>query len=229
MKTYAIGAKLGDFIHGLLVPSYIYQTTGEKALVYICEEGCSFTTGIQNTYNELFPIMKDQDFVEGFEIHKGQKVDYEVFRFRADPGLFRDSWPEIYFRMTGKPRVKDFSWMTCKNPVANDVVINRTVRQMSESTLDMYKNLVKESDVFVCSDIEQYKAFPLKTRLFHCITLYEMFQNIAGAGLFIGNQSAPLAMASALGVQRWAELRQSPDAPHYSQEDSSKLKFFIGD
>lgn len=229
MKTYAIGAKLGDFIHGLLVPSYIYHTTGEKAIVYLCEEGCTFTTGLENTYNELFPIMKDQDFVERFEIHKGQKVDYEVFRFRGDPGLFRDSWPEIYFRIINAPVVPDFRWLSCKNPTPNLTVVNRTVRQMSAATLETYQNLLNGSETFLCSDLSQYEAFPIKIPLFHCITLYEMFQNIAGATLFIGNQSAPLALASALGIPRIAELRQSPDAPHYEKENSKTLKTFIGD
>lgn len=229
-KTYNIGPKLGDFIHGLVTCSYIYDTTGKKAVVYISDNGCTFTTSLEQTFNELRPILDEQEYVEDFRIWSGEKVDYEIFRFRECPDIFRKGWTDIYSWMIKGKIPDDYVWLKCKHPMPGGVVMNRSIRYFSRSTDTYYKTLLKdEVPEFLCFSKDQQEAFPQETKLVLCRDLYDMYNRIAGCKLFIGNQSSPLAIASALGVERIAELRKSHDAPHYGQERSKKLKTFIGD
>lgn len=104
---------------------------------------------------------------------------------------------------------------------------------MSPSTKQKYKELIKDNVKFICSDITQYEHFPYyhRVELLHTDTLYKMCQEIAACNIFIGNQSAPLAIASAFGKKRIAELRKNPDAPHYEKDKKyhKLLTTFIGD
>lgn len=230
MRSYNIGPKLGDFLNGLIVPSYIYDSTGEKADVYLSEHGCRFSTGINKTYEELVPILAEQKYINSFQIWNNERVDYEVFRFRQTSGIFRDSWTSIYSELANIKIPDNYIWLRCKNPISSEVGINRTNRELSEHTKKYYKQLLENKEVeFICFDILQHSAFPFPTKLVSCKNLYEMYSRIDGCKLFICNQSAPLSIASALNVERIAELRRNEDAPHYREERSDKMKTFVGD
>ncbi len=234
--TYNIGPKLGDFIHGLVVPKYVWETTGEKATIYISNDGCNFTKGLAATYEDLLPLMSKQSYVDKFEIHNGQKVDYEVFRFRQHKDIFKDAWSKIYFsailHIEEPPR--DYKWLEADDLPTGEVIINRSIRSMSYATQENYKKLIGERPAaFVYFDQAQYDAFPLKhlARPIYCEKLENLAAIINSSRLFICNQSAPLAIASALNVKRIAELRKGPDAPHYLMETAynDNLIVFYGD
>lgn len=229
-KTYNIGPKLGDFIHGLVTSSYLFDTTGQKAVVYISDNGCTFTTSLKQTFEELKPILEEQEYIEDFKIWNGEKVDYEVFRFRECPHIFRKGWTDIYSWVIGKPIPEDYVWLKCKNPTKCGVVMNRSIRYFSRYTKEYYKTLLENKEPeFLCFSEDQHRAFPPETKLVLCKDLYDIYSRIAGCEQFIGNQSSPLAIASALGVDRVGELRKDYDAAHYGQERSKKLKTFVGD
>jgi len=236
MKSYNIGPKLGDFIHGLVIPKYIWETTGEKANIYISNEACTFSRDITSTYLELAPILEKQEYVEKFNIHTGEKVDYEIFRFRQHKDIFKDAWSKIYFSaflQMEEPPI-NYQWLDSPDMPTGEVIINRSIRSMSKTTQEWYKKLIGERPAaFVYSDNSQYDAFPLKNlaRPIYCEKLENMVAIIKSSRLFIGNQSAPLAIASALNVKRIAELRRGPDAPHYREEMkyNDNLITFYGD
>lgn len=234
--SYNIGPKLGDFINGLMIPRYLYEKTGKKAIIYISNEGCTFTNPIKQTFEELRPLILKQDFVKDFRIHRKEKCDYNLYTFRQSPNIFKKSWVEIYFNMflPNEEIPIDYQWLYLPITMNNNILLNRSARPVSPSTREKYEELVDKYKIkFICSDISQFNQFFLsqKTELLHKPNLYNMCEEIAACELFIGNQSAPLAIASAFGKNRIIELRQNPDAPHYKQEEkySTSLSTFTGD
>jgi len=237
-KSYLLGGKLGDTIHSLVIPSYIYSQTGEKADLYLSTHGDGFTTGIYNTFLELAPMVLAQPFVSSFQIYHGERIDVRLYEFRNSPKLFNRAWTDVYFS-TFLPDIdppKDFAWIV--NPIEQfeGVIVNRSIRPWGEYTNSRWWDLLEEhlgNIKFLCTDIAQWEKFPLKALVPPLVThhLQETFNAINSCKLFIGNQSSPLAYASSINKPRIAELRQNPDAPHYRHEDeySSNITWFIGD
>lgn len=232
--TYNIGPKLGDFIHGLVIPKYIYETTGKKAHIYISNDGCTFTTGLNKTYEELRPILEKQDYVEKFSIHNGETVDFNVPTFRGSRFLFSGAWSEVYFSLLDLEVPKNYRWLSYETPSTGEVVMNRSMRSMSPKTKEWYETFLDGNNVkFIFSEQAQYDSFPFKNKVrpSYCPTLEDMVREIAGAKMYIGNQSSPTAIASALNIPRIIELRKTPDAPHYREEMkyNDNITVFNGD
>ena len=82
--------------------------------------------------------------------------------------------------------------------------------------------------VFVGSR-RDFDLFPLNSEfeLFEPQSIADWLVTINNADLFIGNQSAPLAMASAMDTRRIAELLpiNFPDGIHYRDESKYSSKF----
>jgi hypothetical protein len=237
MRSYLIGAKLGDAIHQLVIPSYIYSQTGRKATIYLSEQGDKFSTSLLQTYRELLPVMQGQPFIEKFLLHEGQPYDVGLHTFNTSPLLFNRAWSEIYFRKflptTEIPR--NFQWLKPLWPKTGSIIVNRSPRPWSKYTESRWLDLLTANPTaqFLCCDIKQYEQFPLKHLIAPLLvsSIGDMFKAIDEATLFIGNQSSPLAYASAIQLPRVAELRKNPDAPHYEWETlySDTLSTFSGD
>ena len=89
-----------------------------------------------------------------------------------------------------------------------------------------------ENCEFVTNDQMEWDLFPYKDKAqLHLVkTISEMAIAINSGKLFIGNQSAPLAIASALDVPRVCELDYDP-APFYMGEEkySNNIKWYLND
>ena len=62
-----LGPKLGDLFQMLVVPQYLWKFYGIKSNIYITEVFDTFTTGLQDTFESLEPIIKAQKFTNSFE------------------------------------------------------------------------------------------------------------------------------------------------------------------
>ena len=141
---FLLGAKLGDLIHSLIVPKYIYEKTGNKADLYISEQGDSFSTGLMNTYKELIPVMKKQDYINSFEIYNNEKVDYNLVEMRNSPLLFKECWTDIYFSqfLPDEKRPDNYKWLSIED-ARNNLKITDEVKY----ALEIYNfNFVKGND-----------------------------------------------------------------------------------
>lgn len=242
IKTYLQGPKLGDFIHGLVVCKYNYDFLNQKADLYITNTGPDrFEMGLEFTYNDLKPILLEQKWVNKFEIHKGQQIDYDLNNFRNSSFLYKLNWIELYFNefLNGITPPKEYSWidMPKDESLSNTVLINRSMRPMTTKILDFYKKIIdenKDSEIgFICHSEPQYNEFQLKNKckLIKVNTLYEFFEKINSCKLYLGNQSGPSAFATAMNVPRIIELINGVDAEHYMKdiEYYSNFKYFKGD
>jgi len=232
MKTYLFGGRLGDLIHGLIIPKYIYDTTGERAHILMSEIGDKFTAGMEKTYNGLIPIMQMQDFIESFRIFNGETLDYTMFMFRMYPRIEADCWTDIYFNsfLPAVRPVKNYSWLIWEKPGEDgSLLVSR--KFILDASTARYLEIIKgwPGPVnFMAADKEQYE----KSGLMDCATfkhtpeLTDMFAAINGCSCFLGDQSAPMAMASALGKKRIVELNRARSHYEYEIQYSDNITTF---
>lgn len=233
INNYLIGGKLGDFIHCLLVPSYMYDKTGIRANIYLDITG-GWEREIEKTYEDLFGLMFAQEYINDFRIFKGENIDYDLRKFRNSDLLYRSSWTQILLREECVG-LWNYNWLkTDKFPnFENIVFINRSDKPWNERLEKEYNNIIDNNECkFLTFDKKQYELFPLKHKI-PC----ETYPTVGGLAYainsckqYVGNQSAPSAIAMALGVTRKIELLDLIDRIHYERESlfnsPDKLTFF---
>lgn len=198
IKTYLFGGRAGDAIYGMQVPAWRYKTRGEKAAIFLADCGDKWANGLLNTFFELKPIMAFQPWCESFDIWSGQPTDFRMAEFRNHPRLFRQTFTATYFDLfcDGERPDKDFVWMEyLKNEDFKDhLIVCRNYR-------------VPESDIVYGDLVSKYeKSLYLNVS---GRTLSDVFQIIGGCKYFAGDQSAPSAIAQALGKPRQIELNRA--------------------
>jgi hypothetical protein len=237
-KSFLIGGKLGDFIHGLVVCKYVYEQTQTPVNVYIANIGDLFDYDLEFTFLELQPILKKQKWLNDFDFFTTQKIDYNISLFRQSKHLYNTNWNNIYFKtfLDGVETPQEYHWLEFDKDASlqHTLVINRSLfPKNDDAVLEKYLEFFKEYKevVFVCFNAEQYQLFPLKdyTKMYQVQTLSEMFKVINSCKCFIGDLTGTFAIATALNVPRKLEisscLDRSRDAIHYI-DDTQYYKHF---
>lgn len=221
-----IGPKLGDFMHCMLIPKMLWETKKIKSNIYICENYIHperFTSGIKKIYEETYQLIIEQEYVESYNIFNNEKMDLFLGDFRICKKLFKDSWTNMlidHFLKNEKPIFNLQIIKTKKEEYLKDkILINRKNYRVNGNKNYFYKNLFnkfkdnvlylepesnKSEDPFIFNSIES-----IKTK-----NLYDFVKCINSCKFFIGNLSAPLAIATCLNKDRLGELCY-PDAIHY--------------
>lgn len=237
--TYIQGGKIGDFIHSLCICKYNYETKNRKADIFIVEGGDRFEKPLLFTYHELKPILERQKWVNSFNIYNGENIDYPLVNFRSGILICRTNWIEIYFKqylnIDNPP--KEYSWIDVEgdDSLKDTVLVNRNMNNMSDETTEKYREILKnyEKVSFICFDKKQYDNFKLKDSypVIYVNDLHEFFKKIKGCKLFVGNQSAPAAIATSMNIPRIIELYAKIDYIHYLNDVNyySNFKYFVGD
>jgi hypothetical protein len=225
-NSVLISGKLGDLFHSLYIPYYLYRTTGKRSILYITDEIEPFERGMDPTMSELVPILSQQPFFYDLRKWQGEPIQWNTTLFRKSPLLYRTGWTNImhnlYFH--GR-RVIPGAWIeTMPDDEEHGLVISRIPKTpMKEQLAQWYFEKIKHFNgaVFLGNDRE-YQEFPLKDYCHHMpsSTIEKNSRIISSSRLFIGNQSSPLALAWALGVNRSVELLPDPhpDYIHYEAE-----------
>ena len=239
---YLMGGKLGDFIHSLIVCKRIYEKTGKKAILYISNIGDIFERPLEFTHAELKPILENQEWLSEFKIHQGELVDICLNDYRNSPHLYKTNWINIYFQsFLNETPPKEYNWieMPKNREFENSLIVNRAIHRygpMSPPVIESYRQIMSEFSerYFVCFDQHQYDNFELKSEfdLILVSNLYEYFEIINSAKLFIGNQTGPYAWASAMNVPRVLEIFRyggniALDGIHYLTDNQYYKNFSI--
>ena len=223
-KSYLQGGKLGDLIHSLCVCKYVYETTGNKADLYIANIGDDFEMGVEHTYNDLKPILEKQEWLNSFNIYKNEKIDYNLVNFRSSRFLFRTNWIEIFFKefLNIDTPPKEYSWIDNiekDESLKDTILISKSLIPIREDCKNIYLELIEkyENISFICYNKEQYESFDFKDKvnLILADSLYDFFKKINSCKLLISNQSGPAAWATAMNVPRVIELLPRLDRNHY--------------
>lgn len=244
------GGRLGDFIHGLFAVKNICKRDNKKANLYIYDIG--WQIGINNVYEELFPVITSQSYINSFEILTGYTLDksavvsnqklldegyIDLGNYIRSPHLYHKCWTDI-FLLDYQLEFTEYKWIEytkIDSYFSHRIVINR--RTTSQERLNQYfpydqlLNNTVHKPVFISSCQKDFDLFPHKDKCdFHHIkSIDEMFTIINSCGLFIGNLSAPLTIANSIDVKRIAELPFTIDAYHWVEEPkySENLKWFL--
>lgn len=220
-----IGAKMGDFIHCMYIPYHLWKTKGIKSNIFISEVGGYFDNGLKKTFEELAPIIIQQEYVSSFQIWNGQHTDYYAPLFRSPKYLYTKCWKEIFCSMFFKDeKPLDGGWMVFNEPnkFEKTLIINRRNKSAFTPIIkNCYELEIKKfPKVIFAGGQDQFEKFELNTLCEHFIpnTLTDWFSIISKGSFFLGNQSGPAAIACALDVPRSVELLPTLDTIHYSNE-----------
>lgn len=166
--------------------------------------------------NNIKPLLEAQDYIERVQFTHGLpfSTSYDLNKFRL-PWKNRtaadfDSIYRLHLRAFELDWPEDEPWLSVPEPITvpgRDIVVSRSPRYHDDA-FPWYDLVQKAGDrmVFVGTESEAniFQGFGApKTIIPHYRTanLLEVARVIAGAGMFIGNQSAPLAIALGLGVR----------------------------
>lgn len=220
--NYVVGGMLGDAIHSLYVIKMMYVTYGRKGILYLTDDrrfgGDNFTTGLKRTYEELYPIVIKQEYIEKFltlshgDTIPEQIVNLNAFRWSRDLNL--SNWPTLLSKIYNLP-ISYEPWITLKDKESGkilgrdnrggSVLIHRSLkRRYTYSYRTKVEPVINSSSKcnFITCNLPEYDNFTLVFPDINgiiCNNLESMFTNIDRCDLFIGNQSSPLAIAASLG------------------------------
>jgi len=229
---FLVGGRMGDFIQVLYVVQQYYEQTGKKGNVYITDDlrygGDIFTRPLKNLYEELFPIIIQQEYINKFEIFDNQTNNFiNLNDWRLPEYLKQENFPWI--DLFTKTYLQEFKNLTHKAWIKysgidlsfkDKVVIHRTHRRVTENEVN-WEQLIKDNKcIFVAFDETPYNEFPYKDMLpFHKIdSLSEYCSILNSCKFYVGNLTGPTSIAHAMDIPRLIELCDI-DSIHYITEE----------
>jgi hypothetical protein len=227
-NSVLVSGKLGDLIHSMYIPHFLFRSFGVRSVIYITDEIEPFGREMTKTMGDIVPLLTQQPFFYDMKKWNGEPIQFNTSLFRKSPLLYRDGWTNIMHNLYfsgSKPILGP--WMEVLNSIEDSgLVISRVYKEplvMSDQLIEWYAQKIKEygGAIFVGTEYD-FQKFPLNQSCYF-IPNYDLelaSRIISAAKLFIGNQSSPLALAWSLGVNRAVELlpEPHPDFIHYEAE-----------
>ena len=181
--------KLGDFLHAMFAVKHICYNNNIKANVYIYDIGWEF--GINNTYNELLPIMLKQNYInsfnilESYEVEPIQTQDYnspirvhddklisegyiDLSGYIRSPLLYSACWSDLYsntFNFKINPEYKWIDYDKINPDLYGKILIQRKANVMRNALFpynDIINHYGKENIIFISSTEQDYNEFLYK-------------------------------------------------------------------
>lgn len=243
MVTFVAGGMMGDFIHSLYVVKNICEQKGEKANLFITNGhgGDVWRFDMSKTHQDVCELIFKQPYINRFEVLDLNNIppdfinlnDWRRTLIHTAAGYVK-CWSEVLTECYNFPIPKEYKWLDVDPYPATvgKTLIHRSVHRINgafpwQSVLDKVEGEI----LFLTSNMIEWDRFQFKsdriTPLF-VPTVSEMAAAIGSCKMFIGNQSAPFAIASALNVPRLVELDADP-ARFYIDEIkySDKISYFL--
>lgn len=225
MKTFKHSGTFGDLIYGLSVVKKLGGGTVAVAMNNI--ENCVAQYGYRSDevdpmhrgrftdkdYELLSPFLARQSYITNVQKwYAGwQEPDIDLDRFRGV--LFRGfegNYVEAYYRTFGLPftaEVYNETWLEADAKKIAPIVINRTFRYRCPNGTGAWQGLLEQANitqngVFVGNKDEHddfVKSTGFSVEYYSVQNFKELADVIAGADLFMGNQSAAYSIAMGLG------------------------------
>lgn len=205
---YALGGKLGDFMHFLYVVYCNFIKTGKKGVVYLHNDGLSNPL---RTFNDLSDIIPSQKYIERFERYNDQRVDVLCTCLGLYP-LLNSHWLDLIVKRFGEGNIVKGAWLEIEPSIAikeeySEITVVHNAHYYSP-IFPWKEILTSRKCIFVTCDRGDYDEFFYKdlVELKICKDLKEISQIIAASKRFIAGQSSPLAFACAMNKLCVAEL-----------------------
>jgi hypothetical protein len=217
-QTFKHSGNAGDIIYALPTVQALVKSECAAVLIALGEELKNKTLthplgGVM--MNEamlamLQPLLLAQPYVSSVEVYDGRSVDFDLDSFRRAPiPVDRMSIARWYFYLFAVTADLSKPWLTVDADCAyaSRLVVARSMR---------YRNLALDysllarygSPVFVGveSEYADFKKYVPQAEWVQVHDFLQMARVIAGARLFVGNQSFPFAIAEALKIPRILEV-----------------------
>tara|TARA_R100001163_G_C5046210_1_gene183507 strand:- start:90 stop:815 length:726 start_codon:yes stop_codon:yes gene_type:complete len=237
--NYLIGGLLGDFINCLAVPKLNFDTTGKKCNIFLsCIENEQFKTGIDQTYNDLKPILLAQPYINKFSKYKNENIDIDMLHFRTPLKKYRKSccyWLEFLFNFYNKKSIinKEFKWLFHRKKdtsLQDTVLLHRPFyRKLTKKSKKTYNNIICNNNTqFLFNNEQDYESFPLRKLVtpLYVPTLLDIVTKINSCKMFVGNQSAYYCIANSLNKNRGIEVNRPTCWRMYERESIYYKKVF---
>jgi hypothetical protein len=229
-QIYIAGGKLGDFIHALYVPFYFFKTTNKKAIIYITDDvkygGDHFSHHLSSTYDQLKPILEQQEYIESFHLLTTQKIDNFINLNVWRKYKCRDNWLKMLHLAYGlKGDIIKEPWLKFDNCVSSNIVsVHQSLQRIVNFDWDSFIKINKCQ--FITTNETEYLQFKFnkKIPLKKLMTLQDIFLEIKQSDFFIGNQSAMLAIAMSM-YHPCLGLLYKGDSIHYIGLEQYNTKF----
>jgi hypothetical protein len=234
MNRFKHSGAFGDLIYGLALTKHLGGGEFYLHLNQIDWIGQHYYGSKPNPFHQGRLTEKDFEFMQSFMqaqqyitkfsvLDNSTEITHNLDRFRplfvGHPGNYVDIYAVAFGIKDPETRttMRNTAWLTVPAPQQSQgrsIVINRTSR-WTPRNLSSQWNLWKEQGfeqlaVFVGLE-EEYRNFQNATGWSipyqKTQTMLELAQYIAGAELFIGNQSMALSLAIGLGTEFYCELR----------------------
>jgi hypothetical protein len=243
--NFICSGRLGDFIHSLFVVKNLSKVIGKPSKLFISDGfgGDLWKFGIEEAYYGLHSIIKYQTYIDSFEIFTEQNhlnlPLINLNQHRQSPYLYSSCWTELLslsFKFSFPEYDFDnYKWLSTSNKIQDfesKVVVhrsNKAERHNSNFNWNIIYENWKDSLVFVGEE-DEYNSFPIKIDYYKPTNLSEQITIINSCKLFIGNQSAPFAIASALDKPRFVELSNAENMFYMGEERYSKnISWYFND
>lgn len=232
--AFLCGGLLGDFVHSLYAVKHLCKLRGTRARLYIADTSYgirrtnSFRFDLTSTYEYCKDLMFEQDYIDDFAI-----LPRGFSESITSVDLWRDAYPyKTWSRLLSDfynfPISNQYSWIDVKRTderTSDAILVHRSLTRKT-NRFDWGKVLNSGRRVlFVTTnnDLTEYhdfiSCFPNRNvEPFNTTSLYDLAAAMRGCKMFIGNQSMPFALASALDVPRICELNPGQDETFYLGE-----------
>ena len=241
-----IGGKLGDFLLGVYSAQLLCKSKNVMVNIYMIDIGWEF--GIQPTYDALYPILMDQEYINDFQIltdyyldpiqtpkqnspiqifnEKLIKAGYIVDDYLNSKLLYKSCWTDLYSDMYNVSPILDNNWLKFNkidSKFENSVIIHRKFSEERFNSKFPYEQIINnyESVFFVSTNKNDYDQFQLKENIEFILieNLDQWFTIINSCSMYVGNLTAPVVIAQALNKLRIVELPFNEDAMHWIGEE----------
>ena len=210
--NFLISGKLGDFIHMLYVVKYFYLNNNSINLFY---HPC-FLEGLDlyKSFDNLKPLVEKQSYIDSFSIYNNELIDINLSDFRYNLNINNFGWTDFLINTFRIKKLDYLSWIESdlNDKYKGKAVIHRSLKNQNpnfpwEEVLKKYK----EKLIFVSIDENEYNLFQYNKDIefIKADNMYDLSVIINSSDLFIGNQSMPFALASALNKNRILEVNKN--------------------
>lgn len=203
---YISGGLLGDFIHQLSVVKENYDKMGRKGILYISDKARPnepFTFGLEQVYNDTYPFISQQSYIDSYHIHENQEYDINLSSWFFNQPLYHHNWKKILY--------DEYNINWCSTPYltfkinkqfTDSILISSSIKRFNKNiNYNKLIELLPQKPIFVTSNIEEYNYFKEMTGIeleaYYFKELNELYSAIYSCNIFIGNLSSPMTIAEA--------------------------------
>jgi hypothetical protein len=194
-----------NFSHAGDVGDLIYSLPTMRAMgggiINLCPAEWTRLRMNQKTVDSLRPLLTAQSYIDKvFFTDSPQGVPLDTWRRSMD--VRKGSLVKWHLDSYGLPESESYPWLKAEPDEAAKVIVHRSPRYHNErfpwaSIVDKYKNKIA-----MVGSLDEHREFCERFGAVNYLqtnSMLSLAQVIAGSKLFVGNQSAPMAIALGLG------------------------------